>query len=328
MKGYKGFNEDFSCLDQRYYIGEIVTVQGDLEMCVNGLHFCDNPLYVFGFYSPNKSRYAEIHTDGEVLDQPEGHFPMTKHCARSLTADREIDACEMLYRGIDWIRDHANESVNVYTQKYAGDTIQVTVEPDEHGYWRQASSLLVSTELGSCVINDMGSISLTLSRFSVAVAQGTWKAVALAHGSQSAALAKCSGSVAITMGMDSVALAEGDCSLAMVGGASLAIVKGRNSVTMSSFTGSKLLLEGDGCVAMASGTVEVKGKGCVVMLQTGYERKAVIRSVAGTRLLVPVFDTPSYIEIICGVHHAWPAGVIRSYRDIVDAYLKEEKENV
>ena len=322
IRGFKGFEEDLRCKNQQYEIGGTVSVDGDLEMCYNGLHFCLNPICTFAYYSPSYARYGVVRTNEPVLEEPEGQYYTTKCCARELTVEKEITAVDIAYEGVNWVREHAKDGPNVYTEKYCEDTISVTTEPDECGYWMQASTLLLATNKGSCVVNNAGSIALTLARFSVAMCTGTWRAAAIAHGSQSAAVSQCSGSVCVTMGCDSVAVAEGEDSVAFVGAASIAIVKGRNSVGMALFRGSKIRLEADGCMAMALGPVEVIGKGCVVMLANGYDKKATIKSVKGTRLLIPFLDTATYTEIICGESPAWPDGVECPYVNIMENFLK------
>jgi len=66
MKGYKGFNKDWSCRDTTYKIGETVEIDHAPKACERGFHFCENPLDLFSYYSPGESVYAEVEALGEV----------------------------------------------------------------------------------------------------------------------------------------------------------------------------------------------------------------------------------------------------------------------
>lgn len=323
-KGYKGFNENLQCRERQYSIGEIAVVEGDLHLCENGIHFCENPLNVLGFYSPSSARYAQIEASGEILKEEPGPFYMTKCCAREVLIRNELSAESLVMHAVAWMRENSNTAPHVWKETYGNDYISLTVEPDEGGYWMEDSTLLIAASKNSCVINNKGSIAVALGRHSIALSEGVWHMASIANGSQSAAISRVSGSIAATLGMDSVALAEGDDSIAFAGASSLAICKGENSVGMSLFRGSKVRLEGDMSMAMAQGTVEVIGKGCVVMLAKGYDKKACIRSVSGTRLLFPIMDGPELAEVVCGVDKAWPAGVPRQYEQILQDYLKDK----
>ncbi|WP_245157184.1 DUF7666 domain-containing protein [Anaerovorax sp. IOR16] len=62
MKLYKGFNKNLQCRGFQYEIGkEFEELSADL--CRRGFHACENPLDVFGYYSPNESRYCEVELD-------------------------------------------------------------------------------------------------------------------------------------------------------------------------------------------------------------------------------------------------------------------------
>ena len=58
MQGYKGFDKAFRCRDFQFRIGETVKHEGELSMCVEGFHFCENPLDVLAYYPFASSRFA------------------------------------------------------------------------------------------------------------------------------------------------------------------------------------------------------------------------------------------------------------------------------
>src|ERR1035437_1791866 len=71
--GFKGFNKDFKCKDKQYIIGEIAVNDNYklLEICKNGLHFCENPLDIFKYYNPSTARFAEVEGIGEAVKHNE-----------------------------------------------------------------------------------------------------------------------------------------------------------------------------------------------------------------------------------------------------------------
>lgn len=66
LYGYKGFENSLRCRNFKYEIGKTFTVDGEIEICRHGLHFCPHPFYCFTYYSPDMSRYARVSTNGIV----------------------------------------------------------------------------------------------------------------------------------------------------------------------------------------------------------------------------------------------------------------------
>ena len=60
MKVYKATDKDMKCRGFQYELGKTAEVDGDIELCENGLHACEMPLDVLGYYAPGDcSRYFE-----------------------------------------------------------------------------------------------------------------------------------------------------------------------------------------------------------------------------------------------------------------------------
>ena len=55
MKGYKGFDKDLKCRDLQYEVGKETAVDGDIELCKRGIHFCENPHDIFSYYAPGEN---------------------------------------------------------------------------------------------------------------------------------------------------------------------------------------------------------------------------------------------------------------------------------
>nr|DAE46549.1 MAG TPA: hypothetical protein [Caudoviricetes sp.] len=83
MKGYKGFNPDFTCKEKQYRENEIFE-EDCAKICEKGMHFCENPFDVLDYYdliradgTPNE--FAEV----EALDDPKSD-DNRKFCTKKL----------------------------------------------------------------------------------------------------------------------------------------------------------------------------------------------------------------------------------------------------
>ena len=94
---YKGFDEDLSCRGFQYEIGKEYCLDGEIELCANGFHACQNPLDVFYYYSMSSStRYAMVELWGDVDFSEKGG----KLCASDIRIVKEISIDEMVRVGI------------------------------------------------------------------------------------------------------------------------------------------------------------------------------------------------------------------------------------
>ena len=93
MKGYKGFDKDLKCRDLQYEIGKEAAVDGDIELCKRGIHFCENPHDIFNYYAPGENnRFAVVEAEG-VSD--ERNDDDSKRVCRRLTVKAEISVFEI-----------------------------------------------------------------------------------------------------------------------------------------------------------------------------------------------------------------------------------------
>ena len=66
VSAYKGFAKDLKCLDFQYEIGATFEHSGTVRACNSGFHACEYPLDVFGYYSPDESRFCSVELTGEL----------------------------------------------------------------------------------------------------------------------------------------------------------------------------------------------------------------------------------------------------------------------
>ena len=96
MKGYKAFNEDWTCKGFQYEIGKTYELPegSELKICECGFHFCENPIDVFGYYPYHPyhhsgTKIAEVEALEEI--QQEG----TKFCTNKIRIIREVPRDEL-----------------------------------------------------------------------------------------------------------------------------------------------------------------------------------------------------------------------------------------
>ena len=66
--GYKGFNDDMTCRDFQYEVGQTYEMDGEIKPCSRGFHFCRKMADVFNYYGGESCRYAEVEALGKVAD--------------------------------------------------------------------------------------------------------------------------------------------------------------------------------------------------------------------------------------------------------------------
>ena len=65
MKGYKAFDSDLTCRGMQYEVGKEYTHDGDISLCEQGFHFCEQLTDCYQYYN-SKSRICEVEALGEV----------------------------------------------------------------------------------------------------------------------------------------------------------------------------------------------------------------------------------------------------------------------
>ena len=122
MKVYKATDKDMECRGFRYELGKTAEVDGDVELCKNGLHACEMPLDVLGYYAPGDgSRYFEA----ELEDvSGEMHSDDTKRVGKKLTLSAEIGILGLVKAQVEYVKaqcdfDNAIKKANSEKKNHA-----------------------------------------------------------------------------------------------------------------------------------------------------------------------------------------------------------------
>ena len=101
MKVYKATGKDMKCRGLQYTLGKTAEVDGEIELCVRGLHACEMPLDVLGYYVPGDgSRYFEAELD-EVSNKKSDD---TKRVGKKLTLSAEIGIPGLVKAQVEYVK--------------------------------------------------------------------------------------------------------------------------------------------------------------------------------------------------------------------------------
>jgi len=120
VKAYKGFNEKLQCNNFQFELGKTYE-EPVANLCNRGFHACENPLDVFGYYSPVDSRYCEVELDEVSIQRSDD----SKVCAKKITIGAEVG-----------IRGIVNAAVNLIIE----NTKQAPDKTDNKDYAQIGSS--------------------------------------------------------------------------------------------------------------------------------------------------------------------------------------------
>jgi hypothetical protein len=239
IKGYKGFNKDLKCREMQYEIGKEFEAQGEVKACQNGLHFCENPLDVFGYYNPADSRFAEVESRGDTAKENGGD---SKVATSKLFISAEISLRGLLDAGVKFILSkvdftNAKES-NTGDQSAATNTGDQSAATNT-GYRSAATntgdqSTATNTGDQSAATNTGYQSAATNTGYRSAATNTGTRSAATNTGDQSAATNTGTRSAATNTGTRSAATNTGDQSAATnTGNRSAATVEGKESVAVN-----------------------------------------------------------------------------------------------
>ena len=104
MKGYKAYNKGLICKDKQYKIGEVFE-EDRAEVCLCGMHYCENPLDCLDHYPliDNEGNFVEM-TEVEDLDNKNRKTENNrKFCTKKLKIGAKVSFGEMIEAGFEFI---------------------------------------------------------------------------------------------------------------------------------------------------------------------------------------------------------------------------------
>ena len=194
MKAYKGAAKNMRCKGLQYEIGKAVTVDGDVKLCERGLHACEMPLDVLGYYPPATSRYFEAELEGVTAEKRDD----TKRVGNRLELKAELSIASLVKAQIEYIKERG------------------TPEDTEHATGAQGAASATGDWSAASATGNQGAASATGNQ-GAASATGDWSA-ASATGYRGAASATGYRGAASATGDRGAASATGKACVALSAG--------------------------------------------------------------------------------------------------------------
>ena len=203
ITAYKGFDKNLQCRGFQYEVGKTYEYDGDTELCNSGFHACQEPLYVFGFYSPGTSRFCEVVLSGEIKSDEQ------KTVASKITIKAELTLSSFILNAAECFV----KSVLALCKKTKANTGNKSAATN-------TGNKSAATNTGSwSAATNTGSWSAATNTGNQSAATNTGhQSAATNTGDQSAATNTGDQSAATSMGDQSAASVEGKESIAFVAG--------------------------------------------------------------------------------------------------------------
>ena len=265
--GFKGFDNDLSCRGFQYKVGKTYDLKGKVACCERGFHFCENPLEVFYYYTPNDSRFCRVEGGGNV-DKSKAD---SKVAASHLHISSEIGLNGLIDSGLQYILNKA-EFNHKKAKKTRGKSVASTTRYQSAAICTGEYSSATSTGVNSAAINsghqsvatNTGNYSVSTNRGQQSVAANTgnhsastnngYHSAAINVGDSSVATNTSHYSISATTGFYSAAINVGDCSVATnTGQKSSATSSGKQSTAISTGDKSEATVQGNESVAVVTG---------------------------------------------------------------------------
>jgi hypothetical protein len=232
MKVYKGTDKDMKCRGFQYELGKTAEVDGDIELCEKGLHACEMPLEVLGYYAPGDgSRYFEAELE-DVSD--EMHSDDTKRVGKKLTLSAEIGIPGLVKAQVEYVKSQCDFENAIKRANAESENLATG--------WKGAASA-TGWKGAASATGDRGAASAT-----------GWKGAASATGESGAASATGDSGAASATGESGAASATGWKGAASATGESgAASATGWSGAASATGDMGAASATGNGCVAMATG---------------------------------------------------------------------------
>ena len=161
---YKGMNSKMQCRGMQYEVGKEFSVDGDIECCGNGLHACERPLDVFGYYAPGTgARYFRVEQSGEMARDDSD----SKVASSKMRVDAEIGIPGLVKAHIEYVKAHTTTEHTDPKRATAGDSGAATAG-DSGAATAGNSGAATAGNFGAATAGDSG--AATAGNFGAATA--------------------------------------------------------------------------------------------------------------------------------------------------------------
>ena len=290
MKVYKATDKDMKCRGFQYEIGKTAEVDGDAKLCERGLHACEMPLDVLGYYAPGDgSRYFEAELEDA---RSEKRSDDTKRVGKKLTLSAEIGIPGLVKAQVEYVKaqcdfDNAINKADAENENHAtGERGAASATG-----WSGAASATGESGAASAT-GERGAASAT-GRSGAASATGRWGA-ASATGWSGAASATGERGAASATGWSGAASATGESGVASATGE-----RGAASATGERGAASATGWSGVASATGESGVASATGKYCVAMT-TGFFGR-VMGNIGNAIVCVERRDNGEITAILSGI---------------------------
>ena len=119
MKGYKGFRKGLICKDKQYAENTIFE-EPEANICINGMHFCKNPMDVLDYYPliDNNGEMCEF-SEVEALDETFTNDGK-KYCTKKLKIGAKLSLSEFIKASFDVTYRQIKEEIENVSDKEKG----------------------------------------------------------------------------------------------------------------------------------------------------------------------------------------------------------------
>ena len=254
MKVYKATDKDMKCRGFQYEIGKTAEVDGDAKLCERGLHACEMPLDVLGYYAPGDgSRYFAAELE-DVSD--EMHSDDTKRVGKKLTLRAEIGIPGLVKAQVEYVKAQCD---------FDNAIKKANSEKKNHATGERGAASATGERGAASATGESGAASAT-----------GWSGAASATGVRGAASATGVRGAASATGWSGAASATGESGAASAtgvrGAASATGESGAASATGESGAASATGVRGAASATGVRGAASATGKGCVAMATGFYGR--------------------------------------------------------
>ena len=281
MKVYKATDKDMKCRGFQYELGKTAEVKGDIELCKNGLHACEMPLDVVGYYAPGDgSRYFEAELE-DVSDEKRSDD--TKRVGKKLTLSAEIGIPGLAKAQVEYVKAQCDfdNAIN-----------KADAENKNHATGNSGAASATGWSGAASATGWSGAASATGER-GAASATGN-SGAASATGDRGAASATGNSGAASATGWSGAASATG-----WSGAASATGERGAASATGNSGAASATGDRGAASATGNSGAASATGKYCVAMT-TGFFGR-VMGDIGNAIVCVERRDNGEIAAILAGI---------------------------